>query len=463
VDLLEQMVMASGIGRLSLAESAAFLEQQLCGSTAPALKALWEGGAPADEGHAVALLEEARLIVLCAGHLLCDEAGGETPVIPDAVMSAAKEQPALLGSIQNIANGLIGLAELQASRIPSGQGYLSPLLAHQFLWFFTTFSTVYVLPDLSLYDSALLNTSGFSSSLFGTSAAAASFIEFSVTLTSHYSCLWQQEKQVSGRPEPKALGRAEQNKKLVLGAPKASPRREPFTNILSRSLHSTQVLDSATSLLLSLAKSKKLRRMLPQSAAWGRLGWVVGGGMSLSNKPGGAQPPDAMVAGFQRIGYTERASILSVLVCGCGGLSDPTSQSLLNGLLSVLEQLLTNLQPTDEDGAELLVELMGGVGRAPFVDAGGEGSESEVSARAKRARERSERKDVLPALPCRASEARAKMCPVARAERAQRCVSGTALSRSLRSRKDVLPALPCPLLSWPHPLRSLRSGENPWW
>ena len=333
VDLKEQMVNVAGVGRLSLGESLGFLERQLCGSTLNNLKALW-GGAAVDEGEAVALLEEARLIVMCCRHLLCDDASGETPTIPESIMSATSENPAVAGSIQNVVSGLMGLAEFQASRIAAGQGFLSPILAQELLAFFHSFVSAYVVPDPSLYDSSLLSSSGFASGLFGTEAAAKSFVEFSATLCCHYFCFWQQERLV---------------------------------------------FDAGTGVLMVIATSKQLRRLLPQSAAWSKLGWIVGGSASASMLLSPAAPApgaDAMAEGFKRVGYGPRSDVLSVLICSCGGLSDAASQGLMAGLLGVVEGLLNQLQPGDEDAAELVVELFGGVGRAPFVEMGGEGSEN---------------------------------------------------------------------------------------
>eukprot|EP00985_Skeletonema_marinoi_P024652 scaffold17331_cov58-Skeletonema_marinoi.AAC.1 len=79
------MVSAASLGRLNISASLSTLAGmfQQC---VPRLMSLFEGvGNFCDITAAMAaLLEEARMLILCACHLLTDECEGETPSIPDA-------------------------------------------------------------------------------------------------------------------------------------------------------------------------------------------------------------------------------------------------------------------------------------------------------------------------------------------------------------------------------------------
>ena len=116
----------------------------------PQLQALWDSpSSNAVSPEAAGVLEQSRLVTLYIGHLLTDENEGETPVIPDSIVSVCQSNQVASDAIASAIQIIQQFAEYQVSKIisnPSDQR-LSPLLAKTFLWFFNRWAPAYILPE----------------------------------------------------------------------------------------------------------------------------------------------------------------------------------------------------------------------------------------------------------------------------------------------------------------------------
>ena len=363
-DLTDQIINVSTIGRLNFHNSISCLEAEISKALS-SLKMLFDSNNPDVTPDAAALLEEARILIMFADHLLTDSSPGETATIPSSILEAcAPSSPGatnIVGSIGTLIGGLMSLAEFQASKItttPSDPN-LSPLLGEQLTSFFNAFAASYVVPNLRDYDSTMLDAnSPLMANLFGVEATACRFLEFAVSLATHYFCFWPQEKDV---------------------------------------------IKSSTDLLTVICKNQGTRKLLSNSDSWKKLAglFTVAGPISnIGNFPNidpnilATHRLDmGLVAGFKRLNYDARGDVLSVLTCGCGGMSDPISKSIMNEVLGVAHGVLGRLLRGVGEGQGagvaqnvvavdlccLAIELYGGVCRSPFagiVDfAEGDGSE----------------------------------------------------------------------------------------
>ena len=142
----DQLITIAGLGRLSAAENLRMLAeiaQPLC----EALAFIAEGrqGAP-DPSQLEKVWEQVHWLVLVAGHVLADEAKGETPEVPSEIASfvtSEQDDPAisllvLLGLRLLETLSVHGSASVQAS---------SPQVMETLLWFVARWTATYLLID----------------------------------------------------------------------------------------------------------------------------------------------------------------------------------------------------------------------------------------------------------------------------------------------------------------------------
>jgi hypothetical protein len=105
-----------------------------------------------------ALLEEARMLIVCACHLLTDECPGETPTIPDAISKACissdgSDNEQCILAISSLVDLLMKVSEAQATRVSMHpeESACSPLLSKTLLWFFRRWAAAYVFPTSDDY------------------------------------------------------------------------------------------------------------------------------------------------------------------------------------------------------------------------------------------------------------------------------------------------------------------------
>ena len=162
------------------------------------LRGLFDSGMEEVNEEAAALLEEVRLMVLFVGHLLTDEIGGETPVIPEGITSTCEtsQGPEIIAKMGNVVNSLARLAEFQANKISTSPAspLFSPLLGSQLLWFFARFCPPYLLPNPSLYSNIEANP--LYTSFFGSHQAAQEFINTCTSICVLYLTSWPSEPEV---------------------------------------------------------------------------------------------------------------------------------------------------------------------------------------------------------------------------------------------------------------------------
>jgi len=351
--LEEEMTTASSLGRVNLVSSLSCLSS-LFQTCLPRLQGLF-----ATEGHdvtpeAAALLEEGRLLIICACHLLTDDTCGETPLIPENILNAcgkpstgvnqiksgAEDYVSTSNVIKQIVTSLMGLAEFQASRIAANPNNpnLSPLLAKTLLWFFARWAPAYIIPSSNEYDSRRLE-SGNDGILAAWSDQDSSqqAVSFCITLCLHYLCYWPQETQVQEGGSELLLGLARRGRQVRILLMQ-SPSMEHLVN-----LHSNTAAMIHTSSQAATACA-------------------------------GLNP--AMINGFKRIPYKYRAQILRTIVIASSEINDAKSEQYLNASLQATQNAFSSLVQALEaktvrvdDIASiemvcLCVELFGGVAQS---------------------------------------------------------------------------------------------------
>ena len=302
--LEEEMVSAASLGRLNISVSLTILAGMLQ-QCVPRLMSLFEGAGNGSDMTAVmaALLEEARMLILCACHLLTDECEGETPSLPDAVCNACQLERAsgndCLASIVNLVELLRSVAEAQAMKVSAHptESSLSPLLAKTLLWFFRRWSAVYVLPVSENY-----HREGIFAR-WSTPESASPIISFCATLSLIYFCHWPQEREV--QDESTAL--------LLILAKKGS-----FVRQLMVVSPSFQQIAALHSICASLRHNASHAEIIASMSS-------VGGNLSVE-----------AVRGYQRLPYNDRARVLTCLVVGCSDMDNEKSNAMLDGCLKAV-------------------------------------------------------------------------------------------------------------------------------
>jgi hypothetical protein len=172
--LIEHLDAVSVIGRCEPAGSLRFLASALQaararlsdGSAAIATSAAASvAPAPIDlPATAASTAEECWWLLAFSGHLLADEAKGESPTVPEALRllshAASKHVPSTESSKEALAStDPVIRASTEALLLCQQQsrGHESPLLAAQVLWFLARWARTYALPDSSLYTSRPLS------------------------------------------------------------------------------------------------------------------------------------------------------------------------------------------------------------------------------------------------------------------------------------------------------------------
>eukprot|EP00956_Cyclotella_meneghiniana_P037344 scaffold137015_cov73-Cyclotella_meneghiniana.AAC.10 len=191
--LEEEMTSAASLGRLNMLGSLTTLSGMFQQCT-PKLIALFTGPQLGDEmtQDMASLLEEARMLIVCACHLLTDECPGETPAIPSAVSKACKatdgsDNAECIGAISGLIDMLMQVAEAQATRVSTypGEAACSPLLSKTLLWFFRRWAAAYVFPTPDDY-----KQSGGIYDKWAAPESAQPVINFCSTLCLLYFCNW---------------------------------------------------------------------------------------------------------------------------------------------------------------------------------------------------------------------------------------------------------------------------------
>lgn len=121
-DLEEEMSSASSLGRVNVYSALVCLGgllQQCLSSLKLVFESVGTNGTTQEVTPDVAaLLEEARLLLLCVCHLLTDDNAGETPMIPEAIVraSSVSESPSTYETchaITSLVSSLMSLAEFR--------------------------------------------------------------------------------------------------------------------------------------------------------------------------------------------------------------------------------------------------------------------------------------------------------------------------------------------------------------
>lgn len=306
--LEEEMASAASLGRLNVIESMTTLSGmfQQC---MPKLMALFDSAGSGSEmsPEIAALLEEARMLLLCAGHLLTDDCVGETPSIPESVIYACQpgsgtDSDACTTSIASLVELLKSVAESQAMKVASypADPRLSPLLAKTLLWFFHRWAPAYILPSSDEYRE---NQKGILSA-YSKPETAQPVVSFCTTLCLIYFCHWPQEKEVQDESTSLLLALAKKGefvRSLIVNSPS-------FEKIAGLHAVCASLRHNASQQEMSVAMS------------------AVGGELSID-----------VVRGYQRLPYIDRARVLTCLVIACSSMQDDKSNAMLNGCLKAVE------------------------------------------------------------------------------------------------------------------------------
>ncbi len=103
---------------------------------------------------ASAVLEEARVCYLMAGHLLADDDdNGDIPLIPESLMEPLSTDPQAAQYVVTLLQMITGHLQWCTQRLLSGQNLLllSPSLVQALLWCCARISSTYLLPDTESY------------------------------------------------------------------------------------------------------------------------------------------------------------------------------------------------------------------------------------------------------------------------------------------------------------------------
>ncbi|KAL7538850.1 hypothetical protein ACHAXR_011286 [Thalassiosira sp. AJA248-18] len=312
--LEEEMASAASLGRLNVLESMKIMLGMLQ-QCMPRLMSLFEGAGLGGEitPDMAALLEEARMLLLCAGHLLTDDCAGETPAIPESVIQACQpgrglDDVSCTASIAALLEMLKSVAEAQVMKVVTypADPRLSPLLAKTLLWFFRRWGPSYILPNSDEYRE---NTGGIFGA-YSTAETAQPLISFCTTLCLLYFCHWPQEKEVQD----------ESTSLLLSLGKKGAFVRELMLN--SPSFQKTAALHSVCASLRHNASPPEI------SAAMA----AIGGDLSID-----------FVRGYQRVPYADRARILTCLVVACSDMQNEKANAMLNGCLKAVEAPFSTL------------------------------------------------------------------------------------------------------------------------
>ncbi|GFH56279.1 hypothetical protein CTEN210_12755 [Chaetoceros tenuissimus] len=357
VQMQEEMTSACSLGRVNLASSLQCLSS-LFQTCMPQLQNLFSTDGQSDVSpEAAALLEEARLLVMCACHLLTDDSSGESPLIPEAIINTCSpptdsphtfktgsvDYAASTMAISQIVSTLMGLAEFQASKIANNpyNPHLSPLLAKTLLWFFTRWVPAYVLPSSGEYGYSSGGATGHAPdsilATWSTPEASSQVLSFCSTLCLHYLTCWPQEIQVLEGCAELLLAIAKRGRDMRVML-MTTPSMEHLCNL---HVHTACQIHASSQELVPVANLSK-----------------------------------EMMVGYKRIPYKHRARMLKSMLIASSEINDAKSESMFATLLESVKNafgtLIHALQTKkvkiqDVFTLEMIclcVELFGGIARS---------------------------------------------------------------------------------------------------
>ena len=295
VELSEEMTAVASFGRLNLDRAIDCLAT-LHGQTMPRLQALWEGHGDITPEIA-SLLEEFRLLTIYVSQLLTDDNKGEQPAIPEAVIFACENNPALTPKIVPAVQALLHFANEQVARIAQNPRNLrlSPILAKTLLLFIERWAPAYIYPDL-YQNSPSTNPIVLA---WSTPEKARESLDFIISLCASYMCYWPQEKHVQEVVARVLIALARRKgkvRKLIVGCPS-------FTMLLK--------FHCLTAGVRHTASDEEFYAMIREKA---------GQDDSL---------PLDRLGGFQRLPYYDRSHVLTFIMIACSEESDPAATALL--------------------------------------------------------------------------------------------------------------------------------------
>ena len=311
----EEMASAASLGRLNMLASMTMLSEMFRQCT-PRLMSLFEmlGRTDGDmTPDMAALLEESRMLLVCACHLLTNDCTGETPAIPESVIHACQPVHGAAGNsclslMTSLVEMLKSVAEAQATKVAAypADSCLSPLLAKTLLWFFRRWAPAYILPSSDEYR----ENAGGVLSAYSKPETAQPVISFCTTLCLLYFCHWPQEKEV--QDESASL--------LLALAKKGAFVRDLMVN--SPSFEKMAALHSACASLRHTASHSEVLAAMA----------VIGSDLSIE-----------AVRGYQRLPYSDRARVLTCLVVACSEMQNEKANAMFVGCLKAVETPFSTL------------------------------------------------------------------------------------------------------------------------
>ena len=309
MDLVDEITAVSTLGRLNLPVAIGCLSD--CFSqTLPKLQSFWSGSGPVT-AEVAALLEESRLLTMYICQLLTDDNEGETPAIPEAVMVACGNTPALAGEVASAVGALFQFAEAQVRKIASDptNKRLSPLLAKSFMWFLHRWAPAYIYPS----DSSISDRSNPIALEWSNPERSQWAINFCTSLSLYYQSFWPHEKQVQQTAA-----------RLLMALAKRGDRVRAL-----------------------LVESPSFRQMIQHhcltagirhSAAYSEFE------VSIRGKANEAALPSLdMVWGYQRLPYDDRSQFLRAMLVACGDMNSEVAAGLLTVSLKCIHEAFTTL------------------------------------------------------------------------------------------------------------------------
>ncbi len=335
VDLQEEMTSVATIGRWHLG-AALFCLSSLASTLFPQLQALWtettttitEDVSP----QAAALLEGVRLWSMSLGHLITDDNTGETPIIPEAIISACQEQDPSNGTAAITVQALVSamqmlrsIAEEQVSKLMVNphDPRLSPLLATSLLWTLQRWAPAYILPvDWGTgrpldYSAPAASKRSSVLAIWSGPEQSQQAVTFCLGLCLRYQCYWPQERQV------------QENASLLLMSLAKRAELRPLM-VQSPALHQLVTLHCLTAGLRHGAPTSEL-----EAAIRAKLG----------NHSNGANtaPPREMIYGYQRLPYKDRSRILTSILLACSDPQDAAANVMWNESLKAVGEAFQSL------------------------------------------------------------------------------------------------------------------------
>jgi len=332
----EMKMVATALGRLNSLSSCHFLFT-IIQESFPRVMCMFSStlSSPPTTDAAV-LLEEARVLILCAGHLLTDECDGETPLIPSAVISGCGTDPesTQVNIVMNITFAIKSLMESQASSLAMNPNnmYLSPLLAKTLLWFFYRWIPGYMSSDNS------------QPCIFLSTDMSHAIIEFLTTYCWHILCYWPLENSTQ-----------ESVCNLLLSMTKCGPAIRNYL-MTSQNFFLLVNLHCASASLSHQSTEQDISQSIINIS-----------GMNVTIASLATSLP-RLVKDYRRVAYTYRARILTFIVMIAGKsehdkeLSKATLYQVYNSIEQPFETLIESLRKhslsTDNHNTRELVHLL---------------------------------------------------------------------------------------------------------